>query len=134
MPVDIFFESLEVEQGDKSIGIIVSGMGTDGTIGLKSIKEASGVVMVQDPETAKFNGMPRSAVDTGLADYVGPIDDLSKKLIAYTKHALQLSGKLNISKQDDSEQEDSEKVPNDTLRKIIRLLKAVRNMISLYTK
>ncbi len=92
MPVDSFFQSLAVEQGDKSIAVIVSGMGSDGTLGLKAIKEASGVVMVQDPDTAKFDGMPRSAVSTGLVDFVAPVDELPKKLIAYVSSSLQPEG------------------------------------------
>jgi two-component system CheB/CheR fusion protein len=52
--------------------VILSGMGSDGTLGLRAIKEKGGVVLVQDPATAKFDGMPRSAIDSGLADIVAP--------------------------------------------------------------
>ncbi len=113
MPVDLFFESLAAEKGDKSIGIIVSGMGTDGTLGLKAIKEVSGVIMVQDPDTAKFDGMPRSAVGTGLVDYVAPIDDLPKRLVAYVKHPLQLRAK----------EDENEAVPTGALQRILQLLR-----------
>ena len=58
-------------------------MGTDGTLGLKAIKEVAGVVLVQDPATAKFDGMPRSAIDAGLADFVAPAQDLAGKLVSY---------------------------------------------------
>ncbi|MHB1000001.1 MAG: chemotaxis protein CheB [Armatimonadota bacterium] len=125
MPVDIFFESLAADQGEKSIGIIVSGMATDGTLGLKAIKEASGVVMVQDPETAKFDGMPRSAVNTGQVDYVAPIDDLPRRLIIYSKHSSQLHVELD----------EGERTPKGELQKILQLLKTrTKHDFSLYKK
>lgn len=125
MPVDTFFESLAAEQGDRSIGIIVSGMGTDGTLGLRAIKEVSGVVMVQDPETAKFDGMPRSAVSTGLADYVAPIDDLPKRLVAYVTHSSSLQG----------EGDDGEQVPKGALQRLLQLMRTRRKHdFSLYKK
>ncbi len=68
--IDIFFNSLAKEQKDKSIGIILSGTGSDGTRGGKSIKEVGGTVFVQSPESSKFDGMPRSAINNGLADYI----------------------------------------------------------------
>ncbi len=68
MPIDAFFRSLAEDQGDVAIGIILSGTGTDGTLGLRAIHGAGGVVMVQEPKTAKYAGMPSSAVQTGLID------------------------------------------------------------------
>ena len=58
-------------------------MGSDGTMGLRAIKEKAGVVLVQEPATAKFDGMPRSAIDAGLADIVAPVDELPGRIIAY---------------------------------------------------
>lgn len=72
LPIDMFFESLAEESGDRAIGIVVSGTGSDGTRGVRAIKEAGGMVMVQTAESAKFDGMPRSAIATGIADYVLP--------------------------------------------------------------
>ena len=69
MSVDIFFRSLAEDQRERSIGIILSGTGTDGTLGMQAIKAAGGMVMVQEPESAEFEGMPNSAIATGLADY-----------------------------------------------------------------
>jgi two-component system CheB/CheR fusion protein len=63
LPVDIFFRSLALDRQEKSIGIILSGMGSDGSLGLKAIKEKNGIVAVQDPASAKFDGMPRSAIE-----------------------------------------------------------------------
>ncbi len=86
LPIDSFFRSLAEDQRERSIGVVLSGMGSDGTLGLKAIKEQAGLVLVQDPATAKFDGMPRSAVEAGLADIVAPVDQLAGKLVAYRRH------------------------------------------------
>jgi chemotaxis methyl-accepting protein methylase len=83
LPIDFFLRSLAQDQQEHSIGVILSGMGSDGTLGLRAIKEKAGVALVQDPATAKFDGMPRSAVDAGLADIVAPVEELPGKIIAY---------------------------------------------------
>ena len=70
LPIDTFFRSLAEDQGSNAIGIILSGTGTDGTLGLKAIKHAGGLVIAQDLASAEFDGMPRSAIGTGLVDYV----------------------------------------------------------------
>ena len=85
LPVDIFFRSLAIDMHEKSIGIILSGMGSDGSMGLKAIKEQNGIVLVQDPASAKFDGMPRSANEAVVADIVAPAEELPSKLIAYLK-------------------------------------------------
>ncbi len=85
LPIDFFLRSLAQDRQEHSIGVILSGMGSDGTLGLRAIKEKGGVVFVQDPATAKFDGMPRSAIDSGLADIVAPVDDLPGRIIAYLK-------------------------------------------------
>ncbi len=69
------------------IGVILSGMGSDGTMELKAIKEKSGLVVVQEPATTKFDSMPRSAIDAGLADIVAPAEELPGKIVAYLRHA-----------------------------------------------
>ena len=83
LPIDFFLRSLAQDRQEHSIGVILSGMGSDGTLGLRAIKEKAGVVLVQEPATAKFDGMPRSAIDAGLADIVAPVDELPGKIIAY---------------------------------------------------
>src|ERR1039458_8140080 len=83
LPIDYFLRSLAQDQEGRSIGVILSGMGSDGTLGLRAIKEKAGVVLVQEPATAKFDSMPRSAVDAGLADIVAPVDELPGKINAY---------------------------------------------------
>ena len=83
LPIDIFFRSLADDQRERSIGIILSGMGSDGSLGLKAIKERNGIVLVQDPETSRFNGMPRSAIDSVTADIIAPAGELPPKLIGF---------------------------------------------------
>ncbi|MCF7818586.1 MAG: PAS domain-containing protein [Kiritimatiellales bacterium] len=83
LPIDFFLRSLAQDQKEHSIGVILSGMGSDGTLGLRAIKETAGVVLVQDPASAKFDGMPRSAIDAGLADIVAPASELPEKILAY---------------------------------------------------
>lgn len=83
--IDLFFESLAKDRGRYAIGVVLSGTGTDGTRGLKKIKNAGGMVMVQDPSTAKFDGMPRSAIDAGFADYVLSPERMPTEIIKYTK-------------------------------------------------
>ncbi len=85
LPIDFFLRSLALDQQERSIGVILSGMGSDGTLGLRAIKEKAGVVLVQEPSTAKFDGMPRSAIDAGLADIVAPVDELPAKIMAYLR-------------------------------------------------
>jgi len=85
LPVDFFFRSLAADMQGKSVGIILSGMGSDGSLGLKAIKEQNGIVLVQDPASAKFDGMPRSATEAVIADIVASAQDLPSKLIAYLK-------------------------------------------------
>ena len=87
LPVNVFFVSLAQDRLEDSIGIILSGMGADGTIGIKAIKEKNGLVLVQDPATAKFNGMPGSAVEALQADAIAAAQDLPARLLALLKHA-----------------------------------------------
>jgi two-component system CheB/CheR fusion protein len=83
LPIDIFLRSLALDQQERSVGVILSGMGSDGTLGLRAIKEKAGVALVQEPATAKFDSMPRSAIDAGLADIVAPAGELPGKILAY---------------------------------------------------
>lgn len=91
MPVDFFFRQLAEDQGEKGICIIFSGMGSDGTLGLKQVKEKLGMVMVQDPDTAEYKDMPFSALTTGLADFVASPEELPAKLLGYVKHIIKPS-------------------------------------------
>ncbi len=84
-PIDHFFRSLAGDLHQRAIGIVLSGTGTDGSLGLRAIKAEGGMAMVQQPQSAKFAGMPSSAVATGLADYVLPPDAMPDQLVAYTQ-------------------------------------------------
>jgi len=86
LPIDFFFRSLADDWQEQSIGVILSGMGSDGTLGLRAIKEKAGAVFVQAPASAKFDSMPRMAIDAGLADMVAPAEELPGKIIDYLKH------------------------------------------------
>jgi len=113
LPIDVFFRSLADDQKEKSIGIILSGMGSDGSLGLKAIKEKGGTVLVQEPLTSKFNGMPSSAIETIPVDIIASAGELPSKLIAYLKYSHSIKEKLLI--------EDKNKT---NLEKIIILIRA----------
>ena len=88
LPIDFFFMSLAVDQQESSVGVILSGTGTDGTSGLRAIKEKGGIVFVQEPSSAKFDGMPRSAIEEGLADVISPVEALPEKIVSHLKQRL----------------------------------------------
>jgi two-component system CheB/CheR fusion protein len=87
LPIDFFFRSLADDQHEKAIGIVLSGTGSDGTQGVRAIKGNGGMVMAQNPESTEYDGMPRSAIATGLTDFVLPPAEMPGKLISYVKHA-----------------------------------------------
>jgi two-component system CheB/CheR fusion protein len=86
LPVDFFFRSLADDRQERAIGILLSGTGSDGTNGVREIKAAGGMVMVQEPETTEWEGMPRSAIATGVVDYVLPVEQMPKVLNRYVGH------------------------------------------------
>lgn len=86
LPIDYFFRSLAQDRREKAICIVLSGAGSDGALGLKAIKEMGGMAMVQDPDEAKYDGMPRSAIMTGQVDYVLPVKKMPQELMSYIKH------------------------------------------------
>ena len=87
LPIDFFFRSLAQDQHERAIGIVLSGTGSDGTLGVRVIKGEGGMVMAQSPDSGEFDGMPRSAIATGLVDYVLPPAEMPAQLIAYVAHA-----------------------------------------------
>ena len=86
LPIDFFFRSLAQDQHERAIGVILSGTGSDGTLGAKAIKAEGGIVLAQEIKTAEFDGMPRSIIATGLVDYIMPPAKMPAQIIAYTKH------------------------------------------------
>jgi two-component system CheB/CheR fusion protein len=85
LPIDYFLRSLATDQKERAICIILSGTGTDGTLGVKAIKAELGMAMVQQVESAKYSGMPSSAIATGLADFVLPAHQMPKRLVEYAR-------------------------------------------------
>ena len=83
LPIDALFRALADDLGDRAVGIVLSGTGTDGTMGVRAIKGAAGMTMVQNEQSAKYGGMPRSALATGFVDYVLPPSDMPAQLLAY---------------------------------------------------
>lgn len=97
MPIDAFLRSLAEDQGEKAIGIILSGTGTDGTLGLRAIQGAGGVTLVQDPATAKYDGMPVSAIQSGSATYVLPVESMPEQLLGVKRSQMAHWGSLQSS-------------------------------------
>jgi two-component system CheB/CheR fusion protein len=93
MPIDFFFRSLAEDQGERAICIVLSGTGSDGTLGLRAVNGAGGMSMVQDPASAKYDGMPESAIKTGLADYILPAEKMPEHLIGYVARFYQKGGR-----------------------------------------
>ena len=114
LPIDFFFRSLAQDQHERAICIVLSGTGSDGTAGVRAVKDEGGMVMVQSPESAEYDGMPRSAIATGLVDYELPPVEMPSQLIAYVLHAFGSPNRLAPSP-----------LPNtdNTLKKIFVLLR-----------
>lgn len=119
MPIDIFFNSLAYDQQHNAIGVILSGTGSDGTQGIKTIKELGGLVIIQDPESAKFDGMPNSAKRTGLVDLVLPPKEIGECL---KRFILRPAGKDIFDFKSDSNQAETK------LEEIFALLKNQSNI------
>ncbi len=100
-PIDYLFRSLAQDRSNRAVGIILSGTGTDGTLGIKEIKGYEGLVLVQSEESAKYDGMPRSAIGTGLADMVLKPEEMPRKLTQYFSHTAAL--KKTAPKPEDKE-------------------------------
>ena len=85
LPIDYFFRSLAEDKHSDSIGVVLSGMGSDGSLGLKAIKEQNGIVLVQLPSSAKFDAMPHNAIESVVVDIVAPAEELPNKLLSFLK-------------------------------------------------
>jgi two-component system CheB/CheR fusion protein len=87
LPIDFFFRSLAADQHERAICIVLSGTGSDGTLGVRAVKGEGGLVIAQDPDSTVYDGMPRSAIATGIVDYVLPVAEMPRQLIDYATHA-----------------------------------------------
>jgi two-component system CheB/CheR fusion protein len=92
MPIDNFFRSLAEDQGDDAVGIILSGTGTDGALGLKAIKEQGGLTLVQAPTSARYDSMPRAALLTGMADAALPVAEMPARLLEHIRSISEARG------------------------------------------
>jgi len=94
-PIDSLFSSLAEDRGENAVCIMLSGTGTDGTVGLRAIKEYGGMAMAQTLESAKYDAILRSAIATGLVDHVLPVEEMPEKLMEYAAHLSSTNGKPN---------------------------------------
>src|SRR5438552_17460142 len=115
LPFDFFLRSLAKEFGERAICVILSGTGSDGSLGLKAVKEKGGLVIVQDPDEAEYDGMPRSAIMTGAVDLVLPVAKIPETLAKYGRQ-LALNGERRKRLAPDDH-------PPDRLAEIIDLLR-----------
>jgi two-component system CheB/CheR fusion protein len=103
LPIDVLFSSLARDQGERAIGVVLSGMGSDGTAGLQAIKGAGGLTFVQEPASAQFDSMPKSAIDAGACDIVAAAEELPHRiLLVAAKHPVTAPGPAGTD--EDSEQ------------------------------
>lgn len=112
-PIDFFFRSLALDLGERAVAIVLSGTGSDGSHGLRDIKTHGGLVLVQSPDSAEFDGMPRAALATGVVDFEMLASEMAGKLLAYARH-----GGARLRPSEGSGKQESE------LRKIFALLRA----------
>ncbi len=114
LPIDTFFRSLAQDAGSRAIGIILSGTGSDGSRGIRDINDAGGLVLVQSEETAKFDGMPKSAMETGVVDLVLPPEAMADALVRFAKHPV--ASELTA-------QNAAVPVDEDAMNRLLRLLR-----------
>ena len=117
-PIDLFFSSLRRKK-EHAIVVVLSGTGTDGTNGVKAVKERGGLVIAQAPESAKFGGMPRSAISTGLADFILSPQEIAEEILNFslTPALLRRPGDAALSEEDELFSEE------ETLSHIYAILK-----------
>ncbi len=109
MAIDFFFHALAADCGSRAIGVILSGTATDGTNGLRVIKAENGVTFAQDPKTAKYSGMPQSAVNADVVDFCMPISKIAQELVRLAQHPY-ISGRLAVSLSQSKDSLDLQKI------------------------
>lgn len=125
LPINVLFSSLASAQGERAIAVILSGMGSDGTLGMQAIKAVGGLNVVQEPDSAQFDAMPRSAIAAGCADIVAPTGELPARILAYVDQ---------VPVPDTATEEETQPAAaSPPLENIIRLLqKRTRHDFTLY--
>ncbi len=124
MPIDAFFHALAADRGSKALGVVLSGTASDGTLGLRAIKAAGGITFAQDARTAKSLGMPKSAIATGLVDFVLPPAGIALQLVAFARNS-QLPAESSAA---------TEPPENAELTKILRLVRIATGVDFTYYK
>ena len=114
LPIDHLFRSLAQDAGERAVAVVLSGTGSDGSRGIRAVHEAGGLVVVQAPESAKFDGMPRSALQTGVVAFTLPPYDMADALLRYSKQQLNRDSRLPA---------DDEPAPRSGMEKVVRLLR-----------
>jgi two-component system CheB/CheR fusion protein len=117
VPIDLFFRTLAGAYDVKSVGVVLSGTGTDGTLGLRHIREAGGVSIAQDPSQAEHDGMPRSAINSGVVDFILPVEKIPDKLVALR----QMSDRIQTPPESG---EPLTETDEDALREVLAILRA----------
>jgi two-component system CheB/CheR fusion protein len=113
LPIDVLFSSIARDQAERAIGVVLSGMGSDGTVGLQAIKAAGGLTFAQEPASAQFDSMPKSAIDAGACDIVATAEELPHRiLLVAAKHPVTAHGSAGT----DEDSEQSVKAILDLLR------------------
>ena len=120
-PIDIFFRSLASAYENRAVAVILSGTGSDGTNGIRSIKEQNGVIIVQSPESSKFDGMPRNAISTGFVDIVQTPDNIAREMAHISASLVDSSTQLQLT-------------DSDLMGRVFAILKTVTNINYTYYK
>jgi two-component system, chemotaxis family, CheB/CheR fusion protein len=135
MPIDHFFRSLAQEHGSRAIGIILSGSGSDGALGLAEIKEQGGITFVQDERTAKFPGMPHSAIMNGGIDFILPLAGIAQELARVAQHPYVISPPSGREKDPAAEPLSIvESTSSDGLGRVYRLLRGATGVDFIFYK
>jgi len=135
LPVNVLFSSLARDQGASAIGVVLSGMGSDGTQGLKALKAVGGLTVVQEPASAQFDSMPRSAIAAGCADIVALPADMPERILACVALEGQSDPPVDTPRPDSAPTDGSSDPPPDTFESIFSLLRQrTRHDFSLYKR
>lgn len=118
MPIDSFFLALAADQGSRALGVVLSGTASDGTLGLQAIKAAGGITVAQEKRTAKFDGMPGSAIAAGAADFVLPPAGIARQLVTIARDS-----RVTIEAQNETEQSEEA-----DLKKVFRVLRSATGL------
>lgn len=102
LPINTFFRSLAREQGDHSVAIVLSGTGADGSVGIQDVRDVGGLVLVQEPDSAKFDGMPRNAIKTGCVDLLLPPEEMPAFLVDYIGNPVARMNQLRAGTETDA--------------------------------